>query len=581
MLDDVQEEQCLARLVEKGLLTEFQRSQVKQDVKSSKAKLVDVLQKNNYVSERDLTIFFSQEYGVPVMNPLTFVISKEILALIPAHIARRYQVVPISCFDRSLTIATANPIDVVMLDDLAALTGHKIKAILAMPSLLVKAIEKFYGDAEQAAASEKSINFSMEDIIKDLDKGKGAVEAAKSSGALDLAKEAESSPTVKIANLVLLEAITRRASDLFIEPWEKHVRVRCRVDGILEEIKSLPVAMAQPIASRIKVMSNLDIAERRIPQDGRFKAKVRNREVDFRVSLIPTHFGEKVCIRLLDTQSQAHALDSLGFTETELDKLRTAASRPHGMILVTGPTGSGKTTTLYSILNLLHKTEVNITTVEDPVEYQVHGINQVNVKESVGLTFASSLRSILRQDPNIVMIGEIRDLETMDIAIKAALTGHLVLSTLHTNDASSSVVRMVNMGIEPFLISSSVIIVTAQRLVRKICSTCREGFEPNAETRKLLGIDHSRKITLYKTTGCPACRNTGFTGRRVITEVMGLTPAIRELILKRATADEIKNQARREGMSTLRESGFQKVLQGETTVEEVLRITAADQELHG
>ncbi|HNV86061.1 MAG TPA: ATPase, T2SS/T4P/T4SS family [Candidatus Omnitrophota bacterium] len=577
MLDDIQEEQCLAKLVEHGFLTDDQRAEVIGEQKKSGAKLAELLLRKKLISERDLTIFFSQEFGVPVMNPLTFVISKDILDLIPKNIVKRYQIVPISCLDRSLTIATSNPIDLMMLDDLAALTGYRIKAVLAMPSLLSQAIEKFYG--EQSPPQEPSVDVSLEEILGKMDKDPAAVKPSKAFEAHDLAKEAESNPTIRITNLLLVESVIRRASDLFVEPWEKNLRVRCRVDGVLEEVKTLPPAMGQGITSRIKVMSNLDIAERRIPQDGRFKARIQNREIDFRVSIIPTYFGEKTCIRLLDTKSQAHGLDTLGFSEDELAKLRAAALRPHGMILVTGPTGSGKTTTLYSVLNLLHTPEKNITTVEDPVEYQVAGINQVNVREGVGLTFAASLRSILRQDPNVVMIGEIRDLETMDIAIKAALTGHLVLSTLHTNDAASSVIRMVNMGIEPFLIASSVILVTGQRLVRRLCVNCKEPFDPPEEIRTLLKIPSGAKKRIYKSVGCSSCRNTGFTGRRVITEVLQLSSKVRELILKRATAEEIKNQARLEGMTTLRESGFRKVVDGETTVEEVLRITMADEDL--
>jgi type IV pilus assembly protein PilB len=573
------EEKWLAKLAELGLITEEQKQNALGEKKSSRERLFDILLKRQYISERDLTVFLSQELGMPIINPLTFKIEPEVLHLVPLSYAKRYHIMPLLGLNGKLKVATPNPLNLILLDDLAALTGLKIEPVLTMPSLIDDAIKKFY--TLEAATESEGTNLEDEDFVKELEEARAAGGKLRKSDALDLAKEAQETPVIKIVNLVLLDAIKRRASDLFMEPWEKYMRVRCRVDGLLEEVKRLPGSMVSAVVSRVKVMSHLDIAERRIPQDGRFKARVQNREIDFRVSILPTQFGEKVCIRLLDKKSQSQAMEALGFSEDELKKIRLASSKPHGMILITGPTGSGKTTTLYSILNYLHRPEKNITTVEDPVEYQVHGINQVNVREAVGLTFAGALRGILRQDPNIIMVGEIRDLETMDIAMKAALTGHLVLSTLHTNDAASSIVRMMNMGIEPFLIASSVIMVTAQRLLRRICDICKEPFQPDAELLKTLRADLRTRSKLYKPKGCPECRNTGYAGRRVITEVLEITPKVRDLVVARATGTDIKQMARKEGMRTLRECGLAKVLAGETTFEEVLRITASDQELEG
>jgi len=382
-----------------------------------------------------------------------------------------------------------------------------------------------------------------------------------------------------VANLLLVDGIKRKASDVFIEPWEDAIRVRYRVDGLLEEGKSPPKVMGLALVSRFKVMSQLNIAERRIPQDGRFKIKAQNREVDVRVSILPTSFGEKVCLRILDKKAQTQSLERLGFSEQELETIKSLVVKPHGMVLVTGPTGSGKTTTLYSILKYLDSPEKNITTVEDPVEYQVEGINQVNVKEKIGLTFPGALRSILRQDPDIILIGEIRDGETMDIANKAALTGHLVLSSLHTNDSVGSIVRMINMGIEPYLIASSVLMISAQRLLRRLCTNCRKAYQPDKELIKKLNLKGKKDSQFYEPVGCGRCRHLGYLGRTVITEILPLTPEIKDLIMRRATGDEIKAKARRLGMSTLRESAVTRVICGETSLDEMFRVTTGDQDL--
>ena len=396
----------------------------------------------------------------------------------------------------------------------------------------------------------------------------------------DLMAMASQAPVVKLVNMVLLEGIRRKASDIFIEPWENYVRVRIRVDGILEEIVKPQKSFGAAVVSRIKIMSHLNIAEHRVPQDGRFKVRTQGREVDMRVSVLPSSFGEKVCLRILDTGSQAHDISKLGFLEKEQQLIRDCAKKPHGMILVTGPTGSGKTTTLYSILNYLDSPQVNITTVEDPVEYQIPGINQVNVRESIGLTFPVALRSILRQDPDIVLIGEIRDAETLDIAVKAALTGHLVLSTLHTNDSVSSITRMVNLGLEPFLIASTVLMISAQRLVRKLCPRCKYAYDLEPEMYPILGLDPAKKIQLWRAKGCSQCRKMGYQGRSVITEIFEMSPDMLDLIMQGVSADVLKAKARANGMNTLRESAIAKALAGETSIEEVFRVSTEDQELN-
>ena len=404
----------------------------------------------------------------------------------------------------------------------------------------------------------------------------GAEEKVDSERLFKLVEEA---PVVKLTNMILENGIKARSSDILIEPMENSVRVRYRVDGVLKEVESLPKNTHESIVSRIKVMSELNIAERRLPQDGRFRLKVNNNNVDFRVSILPSSKGEKVALRVLDKTQAMLDIDKLGFSGDALDKLKKCASRPHGMILVTGPTGSGKTTTLYSLMKYVYSPEKNLITVEDPIEYQIEGINQVTARAEAGLTFASALRSILRQDPDVIMIGEIRDFDTVDIAIKSALTGHLVLSTLHTTTASGSVVRLINMGCEPFLITSSLIAIVAQRLIRKLCPKCREAYKPGDVLSAWLGIDikKSKDVSFYRAKGCSACLHTGYAGRVGICEVLAVTPAIRNLVLKRARENELKRVARNEGMRTLREDGIGKVLEGLTSLEEVLRVTVADE----
>jgi len=575
MLGKGEEDRILGCLLESGLITKAQQKAAQAETGGAGSSPLENLVNSGALSEQDLIVYLSKEYNIPITDVQNCTIAPEVLDKIPYELAKRYSTIPLTILNATLTLAMVNPLDPIVIDDLTAFTGMKIKAVFGVPSHLKEVMEKVYG--QETRDEDVDVNSSMREIVDDLDN----VEWTKSGGshdAVDLGSEDDEILVVKVVNLLILESIQRKASDVFMEPWEQTMRVRCRVDGLLEEIRTLPSSMSQPVVSRIKVMSNLDIAERRLPQDGRFKARISNREIDFRVSILPTQFGEKVCIRLLDKKGQSQSLESLGFEADQFSHIKKAAKAPYGMILVTGPTGSGKTTTLYAVLNMLHNVDTNITTVEEPVEYQVHGINQVNVREGVGLTFSSALRSILRQDPDIVMIGEIRDGETMDIATKAALTGHLVLSTLHTNDAASSVVRMVNMGIEPFLICASVIVITAQRLVRRLCDNCKEPIALTDKVRKMLKVEASSKVQIYAPGKCQACRNTGYAGRCVITEVLPLTRRIQSIVLQRGTGDDVKAAAREEGMRTLRESGFLKVIQGLTTTEEVLRVTAADRE---
>lgn len=561
------------KVLEPGDLHEIIREQ-----EESKDQLIDVLLSSGKCDQRALARVISREYGYTAVNPAIFIIDAELVALIPSDLAQKYLALAISKHESTLTVAFANPTNLKAIDEIHAVTGYRIKAAVAQKSLIEKYIQKYYFDDQSGGGTEeedRNYNEELDTIVKSIEIEDGSNDAFESSS--ELMKEAFETPVIKLVNRLLIEGIKRNASDIFIEPWEKFVRVRARVDGLLEEVVCPPKSLASAIVSRIKVMSDLNIAEHRVPQDGRFKVKADKREVDMRVSILPTTFGEKVCMRILDTTAQSHDISKLGFNDREQQIIKDSATKPHGMMLVTGPTGSGKTTTLYSVLAYLDRPDVNITTVEDPVEYQMQGINQVNVRESIGLTFPAALRSILRQDPDIVLIGEIRDNDTLDIAIKAALTGHLVLSTLHTNDAASSVTRMANMGLEPFLIASTVVMISAQRLVRRICPKCRVPYDASPEIVKDFNLDPSQKYTFYKIKGCVQCRQTGYAGRTVITELLEMSSSIKAAITKGASAEVIKNIAREEGMTTLRECAVQKAVQGETTVDEVFRMTAADE----
>lgn len=536
-------------------------------------RLSDILVKLGYISAKDLIIALSEGLGLPPIDLSRFKIDPEVTSLIPQETARHYQIIPVSKMGNTLTLAMADPLNVFAIDAVKTLTGFEINPIIAKPEDVLSAITLCYGEASYQA---------IEDIIKEIGKAK-ELEIIRDEDeqqyidTQELARISQEAPVIKITNLFLKQGIDAKASDILVEPFEKMVRVRLRIDGVLKEIESPPKSLHPSIVSRIKVISGLDIAEHRMPQDGRFKIKIEDKEVDFRVSILPSSFGEKVALRILDKSTATLDIDKLGFDKQSLGALKKCALKPHGMILTCGPTGSGKTTTLYSILKFVDSPQTNIITVEDPVEYQLRGINQVSVNVDIGLTFANCLRSILRQDPDIIMVGEIRDFDTVDIAIKAALTGHLVLSTLHTTTAAGSIVRLLDMGVEPFLITSSVITVMSQRLLRKLCERCKEPHIIKGEIAAKANIKEGTQV--FTTKGCKTCFNTGYAGRLGIIEVLVLSPKVKDLILTRQPEALIKAAARREGMKTLREIGMEKVLEGLTTLDEVVRITAPDEEL--
>ena len=565
-------------LVRAGVVTfeDLQKAVQEQAKDSKKPHFLDMLLEAGKCEEKKLVTLFCKEYGCRLVSIRLLVIHKDVLALIPRKIAEAHGCLAVSLLERTLTVAVANPANLKFLDELQVITGKRIRTAVAEYSQLKDAVKKIYEAQPGERLEETPVEEAGEDLISLANMVEGEATIDKQTPVADLMEQANQAPVVKLVNMVLVEGVRRRASDIFIEPWENFVRIRVRIDGILEEIARPQKGFGAAIVSRVKIMSQLNIAEHRVPQDGRFKVRTQGREVDMRVSILPSSFGEKVCLRILDTGAQSHDISKLGFTETEQKVIRDSSQKPHGMILVTGPTGSGKTTTLYSILHHLDSPQVNITTVEDPVEYQMAGINQVNVRESIGMTFPAALRSILRQDPDIILIGEIRDAETLDIAVKAALTGHLVLSTLHTNDAVSSVTRMANLGLEPFLIASTVLMISAQRLVRRLCPRCRVAYDLETNMYKTLGLDPDKKIQLWKAKGCSQCRQFGYQGRSVITEILEMRPAILEMIMRGDSADLIKDKARELGMNTLRESAIQKALTGETSLEEVFRVTVAD-----
>lgn len=542
-----------------------------------KPHFLDLLLEGGKCDEKKLVQLLYAQYGYRLVSLKMLLIDKDVLRLIPQKIAETYCCLPVSFLEKTLTVAFANPTNLKAIDEIQVLTGMRVRAAVAEYSSLKEAVKKFYQEPvvtpEESAAEETE---ALVDLAKMVESEATLDVKQQASDLLEMANQA---PVVKLVNMVLIEGVRRRASDIFIEPWENFVRIRMRIDGILEEIVRPQKSFSSAIVSRIKIMSQLNIAEHRVPQDGRFKVRTQGRQVDMRVSILPSSFGEKVCLRILDTGAQSHDIAKLGFTEPEQKIIKDSAKKPHGMILVTGPTGSGKTTTLYSVLKYLDSPNVNITTVEDPVEYQMPGINQVNVREAIGLTFPASLRSILRQDPDIILIGEIRDAETLDIAVKAALTGHLVLSTLHTNDAVSSITRMVNLGLEPFLIASTLLMISAQRLIRRLCPRCRVTYELEPDMVRFMKLDSKKRHSFWKAKGCPHCRQLGYLGRTVITEILGMTPDILQLIMQGAQADQIREKARESGMKTLRESAIQKAIEGETSLEEVFRVTTEDQSM--
>lgn len=569
-------EKLTSLLIDKGILKKDDLEKALAVQKEKGGSLSDILVESGYISKDDLMIVLSQELGIPPINLSRYKIDPSVLKIIPQKIAKYYRILPLSCMGDTLMVAITDPLNIFITDDIKILTGFKISPVLTTEKDIKEALNQYYGENARAAVERIVESMKAPGDIK-------VIESQSPDGATDsstdLIRMTQEAPVVKISNLLLAEGVNLRASDIMVEPLENSLRIRYRIDGVLQESSKVPPkTLHSAIVSRFKVMSGLNIAERRLPQDGRFKVKLHGREVDFRVSVLPSSRGEKVVLRVLDKSQAMLDITSLGFDNESLEGIRSAAAHPHGMILICGPTGCGKTTTLYSILQHVNSPEKNIITVEDPVEYAIEGVNQVTARPEIGLTFASALRSILRQDPNVIMIGEIRDFETVDIAIKAALTGHLVLSTLHTTTATGSVTRLVNMGCEPFLITSSLILVGAQRLVRKICKNCIEPYTLSKVAADELKIKTEGK-KFYRGKGCEKCLGTGYKGRVALIEVLVLTHKIKSLILEGAQEHRIREEARREGMKTIRENGLKLVFDGVTTLDEVMRVTVGEQDL--
>jgi type IV pilus assembly protein PilB len=559
-------------LIRNSAISNQQLAKALEDQKASGGRLGESLIKLGFIKELDLVSFLSKQYGMPSVNLTEIVIPSEVIKIIPIDVAIKYQVIPVSLRDSTLIVAMVDPSNIFAIDDIKFLTGYRIEALVAPESSMKQALDLHYG-------TTRGLDTLLEGMETEGVEYVGEEETVNIS---NLKEASEDAPVIRLVNAILTDAIKKRASDIHVEPYEKSFRIRFRMDGTLYEMMKPPLKMKNAMISRLKIMARLDIAERRLPQDGRIKLKMgKDTEMDFRVSVLPTLFGEKVVLRLLDKSNLQLDMTKLGFMDEQLGHFREAIYRPFGIVLVTGPTGSGKTTTLYSALSELNKTTENISTAEDPVEFNLGGINQVQIHEEIGLTFANALRSFLRQDPDIILVGEIRDFETAEIAIKAALTGHLVLSTLHTNDAPSTVNRLLNMGIEPFLVSSATNLILAQRLVRKICQECKEPVTISPESFVKLGVqkeeyEQYKDITFYKGKGCDICNNTGYKGRLALYEVMPISEPIKELILQGASAIDIKREAIHQGLQTLRRSGISKLLGGVTSLEEVLKTTVRD-----
>ena len=551
-------------------LAQLQRAQTAQNKQGGR--LAYHLVRQGFIDETELTSFLSKQYGVPSVNLSDFEIDEEVIALISREVADKHTVIPINRIGSSVVVAMSDPSNIYAIDELKFITGFNIEVVVASEVAIRDAIERYYMGDE----------IDMDDILADMDLDEYVEVAEDGDEVVDiteLTRASDEAPVVRLVNLILVDAIKRNASDIHIEPYEKSFRIRYRIDGVLYEVMNPPLKLRDAVVSRVKIMSSLDIAERRLPQDGRIKLKIgRGKEMDYRVSVLPTLFGEKCVLRLLDKSNLQLDMTKLGFEEKPLQDFKENIHRPFGMVLVTGPTGSGKTTTLYSALAELNKTSENISTAEDPVEFNLAGINQVQMNESIGLNFAAALRSFLRQDPDIIMVGEIRDFETAEIAIKASLTGHMVLSTLHTNDAPSTISRLLNMDIEPFLVTASVNLVLAQRLARRICSECKEPFEVPRQALLDLQIPEELvdSVQPMKGKGCKRCNETGYKGRVALYEVMVLGEQFKEYILQGYSTAELKHEAKRLGMQTLRMSGLNKLIEGMTTFEEITRVTAPD-----
>jgi type IV pilus assembly protein PilB len=560
-------------LINNKLLTQEQLNTALQVQKKKGGRISDIIVELKFIQEHDLISALSAGLGLPLIDLKRFKVEAEVVKTIPVDVARQYQILAIAKMSDTITLAMADPLNIFAIDHVKSLTGYKINPIISSAQDINQAIDLYYPETTKNLINDlvKEMTDSSIEVIKQ------DQEAALSDQ--ELGRISGEAPVIKLTDMIIEKAVVKKASDILIEPLDKKMRIRLRIDGVLTEEDSPPKSLHPSVVSRVKVISNLNVAEHRLPQDGRFKIKIGGREVDFRVSVLPSSLGEKVAIRILDKSQALLDIEKLGFSKDVINKLQKIAKLPHGMILVCGPTGSGKTTTLYTILKFVDSPQKNLVTVEDPVEFQLEGINQVTARPEIGLTFAGALRSILRQDPNIIMIGEIRDFETVDIAIKSALTGHLVLSTLHTTTAPGAIVRLINMGVEPYLINSALVCVVAQRLLRKVCPYCRESYVLQKEVADNLkfALKKGSKFEFFRGKGCPRCFNLGYSGRMAISEVLLLSASIRELILTRAQEYVIKQQARKEGMTTLREEGLQGALEGITTLEEVLRVTASDE----
>jgi type IV pilus assembly protein PilB len=591
-------------LLKEKRLTPAQLQEALTYQKTSGGKLGYNLVKLGFVKDEEITALLSKQYGVPSINLAQFEIDPAIVKLIPAETAHKYQIVPLSRAGATLTIAMTDPTNVFAMDDIKFMTGYNVEPVVASETAVSEAIARYYPanapaprviekKEKKAAPAQQAANLNnaatLEMVTRALEETTSAsiddddvqlLEEIEQIDVTSLEKQGGEAPVIRLVNLMLMSAIQKGASDIHVEPYEKEFRVRFRIDGILYNVMAPPMKFRDAITSRIKILAKLDIAEKRLPQDGRIKIRFGDadggtKEIDFRVSILPTLFGEKIVMRLLDKDKLMLDMTKLGFESDSLRKLETAISKPWGMVLVTGPTGSGKTNTLYSSIAKINTAETNIMTAEDPVEFNLVGVNQVQVKENIGLNFAAALRSFLRQDPNIILVGEIRDFETAEIAVKASLTGHLVLSTLHTNDAPSTISRLMNMGIEPFLVASSVNLICAQRLVRRLCTQCKteHPHAPQALVDAGFTAEEAQKVIPQKGAGCERCNNTGYKGRVGLYEVMEITDEVRELILVGASALELRRKAVDEGMITLRRSGLHKVMEGVTTIEEVARET--------
>ncbi len=553
-------------LLEKKLVTQKQLDEALKIQKKTGERVGDILIRLGVLTEEDFLAVISEKLSIPKVNVDNLVIAPEVIRRVPVELAKKHRLIPILQLGDALTVAMVDPLDLIAVEELKYHTGLEINRVIAAPYQVQKAISDYYTVQDSVEEVVREMGLPTEEFSKKL--------ADASRKAEEIAGADDDAPIIRLVNLLLTEGIRDLASDIHIEPEESQLRVRFRIHGLMREVASPPKDLAPAIVSRIKIMANMDVSEKRLPQDGRFSYRMEQNEVDFRVSTLPTIFGEKVVLRILDKSSMAIHLEKAGMSHSQLERLRQAMKKPEGFILVTGPTGSGKTSTLYGILRELNSVEKNIITVEDPVEYHIPFISQVQTNEKAGLFFANALRSILRQDPDIIMVGEIRDRETAEIAVRSALTGHLVLSTLHANDAPSTVARLLDMGVEAYLLAASLVCVVAQRLVRRTCPACKEKVSVPEVLRKELWIDDPNAI-FYRGAGCRVCKQSGFSGRLGVFEILTITDSIRELIAGRASVTTLLAEARRQGMKLLRQDGSEKVLAGLTTVEEVLRVTSA------